>query len=118
MTMVKSLAWGWWKSRDSIPTALGDERNFVLTKEELEAYVNELVAMEKEIQHERVLAARNLMAITRHKVPSFERDPRCTALTHVMEFMLTLGNAKLQVVNLLNETAKKRREAREAAVRG
>lgn len=111
--MKPSMTWGWWmnKPNNPIPVYLGDDkRNIVLSVEELKEYDKLLVEMIEQVQQERQAVYWNLRAIEkRHhsELLAGRGAPRCTALPHALQFMVTMAKQKLAMLKFMCKLTKR-----------
>jgi hypothetical protein len=109
---VDKLEYGWWnRTRGNVvlPTSVGDTRNYVLTVEELAAYLTVLNDTLAAVEKEKLAVAFQLRAMEQGRLPTWEqRSPRCTTLAHVMEFLVSTAKNKLALMHVLLDASGKR----------
>lgn len=111
--MSQPMTWGWWmnKPNNPIPAYLGDDkRNIVLTLDELAEYDALLVQLIEKVEKERREVRINKLAIEkgRHSELWTGRDaPRCTALPHALQFMVTMAKEKLVLLEFMTKLTKR-----------
>lgn len=110
--MTDSLPWDWWKQ--PLPDTLGDERNFMLTADELKQYASVLAEMKQHIEREEKSVRATVRAIETKRVLWYEEQPRPTTLAHVLEFCVTMAKDKLALMHVLLKISGARVERKRA----
>jgi hypothetical protein len=109
---IERLTYGWWEPKRGnvlLPRTLGHKNNYVLTHEELAAYDIALVQLHEKVTKERERVAVTLTALRKGRVHRWDLDPTCFTIAHILEFMITVGRAKLAVMQLLHYVTTQRK---------
>lgn len=118
MRHAESLAYDWWKDP---PDSLGQQKNFLLTKEDLDKYVHVLAQLKAAIDTEGANAVRLVRALEGKKVMPYDRPPTPVTVASVLEFMNYIAREKLNTMQVLTASVVARRkqaEAEQAQLRG
>lgn len=118
MKHADSLAYDWWKDP---PDTLGKPNNYLLSKEELDAYTHVLAKLKAAIDTEGANVVRLARAYETKRVRPYEDPPKPVTVASALEFMLYVGKEKLALTEMLVSCTRARvaqREAEQAELRG
>jgi hypothetical protein len=104
------LEYGWWKPKHgtiTLPRTLSHKNNYVLSHEELCVYEMTLIDMKRDIEAEQARVTATILALRRDFVRSYNPDPVCFSLAHIMQFMVKQAKGKLAIMQLLLYTTKR-----------
>ena len=106
------VVYGWWEHKRNsppIPPFVNDERNYTLYAAELAEYVAALAELKLIVGREYERADYASRTLERGRVPSITQcEPHLFTLCDVLEFLCSMGKAKLRLTNFLVASTKRR----------